>query len=124
MTNDLPDDERMTAAEFRSVGDFLGLTGEWLATHLEVTLRTIRSWQSGRHKIPDGVRQQMEAWEADTSTQVARLVESLLDVPEPTLLLPRADEDCSDTGWPARWWRHVAMRAAIEVPGLSIDHRA
>ena len=24
--------------------------------------------------------------------------------------------------WPARWWRHVVMRAATEVPGVEIDY--
>src|SRR5690606_40083818 len=43
----MPDDERMTPAEFRVVREFLGLTPEWLAAHLGVSGRTVRHWEQG-----------------------------------------------------------------------------
>src|SRR5690606_819281 len=52
----MPDDERMTPAEFRVVREFLGLTPEWLAAHLGVSGRTVRHWEQGKYAIPDGVR--------------------------------------------------------------------
>jgi hypothetical protein len=44
----------MTPAEFRVVREFLGLSIEWLAEHLEVNPRTVRHWEDGGYPIPDG----------------------------------------------------------------------
>lgn len=118
----VPDDERMTAAEFRTVREYLGLTAEWVADQLGVALRTVRRWEHGHSPIPDGVRQQMEAWEADTARAVGIYVEQLLDLPEPGVIAARDDTEVPG-GWPARWQRHVLARVAGEVPGLIITYR-
>lgn len=119
----VPNDERMTPAELRMVREYLGLSQQWVLDRLGVHQRTIRHWESGRNHIPDGVRLQLEAWEDDTAAQVGRLVTPLLDARDPVLVVPQTDEECAATGWPARWWRHVAARVAVEVPGLSITYR-
>lgn len=110
---------RMTAAEFRAVREHLGLTLDWCADELDVTERTVRNWESGRHSIPDGVRAEVEGWVDDTDDAVDALVAELLSGPYPVLRVPRHDPDAA---WPARWHRHVAMRVAAEVPGLSIRY--
>lgn len=116
----VPDDERMTPTECRAVREYLGLTQDETATRLGVTERTVRSWETGRHAIPDGVRCELEEWEDRTADAVGLLVQQLTDRPagagDPALIVPTEEHD----GWPARWWRHVAMRVAVEVPGLSI----
>lgn len=116
----VPADERMTPAEVRTVREYLGLTLADAASRLGVAESTVRHWEAGRYAVPDGVRIEMETWEDRTAAKIGALVEQLHDAPgEPVLLIPaREDRD----GWPARWWRHVAMRVAVEVPGLSIRY--
>lgn len=116
----VPDDERMTAAEFRAVREYLGLTLDWCADALDVVEKTVRNWEGGRHQIPDGVRCELESWEDAAAEAVGLLVAELLEAPgEPVLRVPRHDVG---SAWPARWHRHIAMRVAVEVPGLSIRY--
>jgi hypothetical protein len=120
----MPDDERMTDAEFRVVREYLGLTGEWLAVHLGVSARTVRHWEQGRYAIPDGVRLELEDLEGRTAEFVAGIVQALLDMPDPVVFVYRTDEQYHaynpDQPWPASWHRAVVARVAQEVPGLSI----
>ena len=110
--------DSMTAIEFKAVREYLGLDQEWVARSLGLTSnRQVRKWEAGDAPIPDGVRRQIKDWERQTGDVVGRTVEQLLDAPEPALALPREGEP---GGWPARWHRHVAMRVALEVPGLVI----
>lgn len=116
----VPDDERMTPAEVRAVREYLGLTLAEAADRLGVAESTVRHWEAGRYAVPDGVRCELESWEDQAAATVGALVEVLLDEPgEPVLAIPARGER---GGWPARWWRHVAMRVAVEVPGLSIRY--
>ncbi|MEU0991242.1 DUF1870 family protein [Streptomyces sp. NPDC005953] len=121
---DMPDDERMTDAEFRVVREFLGLTGDWLAAHLKVNPRTVRSWEQGRAPIPDGVRLRMEELEATTAATIGKAVKQLLDVSNPGVAVYRTDAEYHaahpTVGYPASWHRAVVARVAQEVPGLSI----
>lgn len=116
----VPDDERMTAAEVRAVREYLGLTLTEAADRLGVAESTVRHWEAGRYAVPDGVRIELETWEDRTAETVGMLVASILAATDdPVLTIPaRGDQ----AGWPARWWRHVAMRVAVEVPGLSIRY--
>lgn len=123
----MPEDERMTPAEFRVVREFLGLSGPWLARHLQVSDRTVRHWEQGRYPIPDGVRLAMERMEQDAASSVTAAVEALMDLPEPALVTYRTDEEFHaaqpDVTYPASFHRAVAARVAQEVPGLSIAYR-
>jgi hypothetical protein len=123
---DMPDDERMTDAEFRMVREYLGLTGDWLAGHLGVNPRTVRSWEQGRHPIPDGVRLEMERLEQQTSEFVGAVVAQLLDIAEPTVIVYRSDAEYHaahpEIKFPASWHRMVVARVAQEVPGLGISY--
>lgn len=115
----MPEDERMTDAEFKVVREFLGLTGDWLGDHLGVSSRTVRHWEQGKYPIPDGVRLALEALETTAGQQVAAAVEMLNDAPDPVLGLPR-NECPPECPWPPSWHRAIAARIALEVPGLSI----
>lgn len=122
----MPEDERMTDAEFRVVREFLGLTGDWLAAHLGVTGRTVRAWEAGKYPIPDGVRLEMEDLEARTGQFVSGIVEKLMDLPDPGVLTYRTDREYHaahpDIPFPASWHRAVVARIAQEVPALDIAY--
>jgi Domain of unknown function (DUF1870) len=121
---DMPDDERMSPAEFRVVREFLGLTGDWLARHLGVNPRTVRSWEQGRDPIPDGVRMAIEDLEHRTGQFIGSVIDKLMDTPDPAVITYRNDDDYRadhpDVPFPASWHRAVVARIAQEVPGLSI----
>jgi hypothetical protein len=122
----MPDDERMTDAEFRVVREFLGLTGDWLAGHLGVSPRTVRHWEQGKYPVPDGVRLEMEDLERRTGEWIDRLVPQLLDLPDPGAYVYRTDEDYHaahpEISFPASWHRAVVARIAQEVPALQIAY--
>ena len=123
----IPDDERMSAAEFRTITEFLGLSQVDIPAILGVNERTMRHWLSGRNLIPDRVRIRIEEIEAFTARAVGDVVDACMDIPDPTVLVYRTDEDMwaarpEFRPYPARWWRHVVAQAAIEVPALMIDY--
>lgn len=123
---DMPDDERMTDAELRVIREFLGLSPEWLAAHLEVSARTVRHWEAGRYAIPDGVRLEVEDLERRTGEFIAGIVPQLLDLPDPGVITYRDDAEYHaahpDVPFPASWHRTVVARVALEVPGLAVAY--
>ncbi|MFL0393600.1 helix-turn-helix domain-containing protein [Streptomyces albus] len=122
----MPEDERMTAAEFKVVREFLGLTGDWLAGHLGVSPRTVRHWEQGKYAIPDGVRLEIEKLERQTGEFVSGIVEKLMDLPDPGVITYRNDDEYHaahpEIPFPAAWHRAVVARVAQEVPALSITY--
>lgn len=122
----MPEDERMTDAEFKVVREFLGLTGDWLATHLSVSSRTVRHWEQGKFPIPDGVRLAMEDLERRTGEFIDGIVPQLLDLPDPGVVTYRTDAEYRaahpEIPFPAAWHRAVVARVAQEVPGLAIAY--
>jgi transcriptional regulator with XRE-family HTH domain len=122
----MPEDERMTDAEFKVVREFLGLTGDWLAGHLGVSARTVRHWEQGKYAIPDGVRLEMEDLERRTGEWIDRLVPQLMDLPDPGVYVYRTDEEYHEAHpevpLPASWHRAVVARVAQEVPALRIAY--
>lgn len=122
----MPDDERMTDAEFRVVREFLGLTPEWVADHLGVSARTLRHWEAGKYTIPDGVRLELEDLEARTAQFVAGVIGQLMDVPDPGVVTYRTDAEYHaahlEIPFPASWHRAVVARIAQGVPGLAIAY--
>ncbi|UYG15745.1 DUF1870 family protein [Brachybacterium huguangmaarense] len=120
---------RMTGGELMTIRDWLGLTGDVLASILGVDPRTVRAWESGKYRIPDGVREDIERIEADTATAVGELVDALNIARDPAVVVYRTDAELHDARpdtrhLTARWWRHVVARAAQEVPGIEIGTRA
>ncbi|GAA3267606.1 helix-turn-helix domain-containing protein [Streptomyces lavendulae] len=122
----MPEDERMTDAEFKVVREYLGLTGDWLAAHLGVSGRTVRHWEQGKFPIPDGVRLAMEDLEARTAQFIEGVSAKLMDIPDPGVLVYRTDAEyhAANPGseFPASWHRAVVARVAQEVPGLRIGY--
>lgn len=104
----------MSPAEFRMVREYLGLTGETLAEHLGVTLRSVRRWEHGHRPVSDGIRQQMEHLEETAARHVGELVDRLGEASDLVLSIPSA----ADSGW----WRMIAARVAAEVPGLYVRY--
>lgn len=123
----MPDDERMTSAELRVVREFLGLTPEWLAAHLNVSARTVRHWEQGKYAIPDGVRLEIEDLERRTGEFVSGVIDALMDLPDPAVVTYRDDAEYHAVQptieFPASWHRAVVARVAQEVPGLSVHFK-
>lgn len=108
---------KMTGIEFKARREYLGLDQDWIAARLGLTSeRQVRRWESGDAPIPEGVRHELDQWEAATAAEVDA-ISAALDDP-PTLALPRDDD-----AWPARWHRHVGIRVAQRVTGLAITER-
>ena len=122
----MPEDERMTDAEFRVVREHLGLTGDWLAAHLGVNPRAVRRWEQGLHPIPDGVRLAIEELEARTAEFISEIIPKLNDMPTPGILTYRTDSDYTahhpETQFPASWHRAAIARIAEEVDALEIAY--
>ena len=120
----MPADERMTPAEFRVAREWLGLTGDWLAAHLQVNPRTVRAWGQGKYPIPDGVREQIKALEHHTGEVVSEAITTLNDMADPAVVTYRSDAEyhAAQPGipFPASWHRAAVARVAQEVPGLVI----
>lgn len=125
------DDEYMTAAELRCAMDYLGLAQDDLARLLDVEERTVRRWLQGpvrnrANRIPTNVRLSIEDLEDRTAQAVGALVEELKGSTDVEVIVHRTDDEL----WadhpvyplPARWWRHIAMRAATEVPGVAMTY--
>jgi DNA-binding XRE family transcriptional regulator len=123
---DIPVDERMTDAEFRVIREYLGLTGQWIAQHLQVNERTVRAWEAGRYPIPEGVRLAIERLEADTGAFVSAAIDALMDLPEPGVVTYRSDQEYHAAnpgiGYPVSWHRAAIARIAQDVPGLVIAY--
>jgi transcriptional regulator with XRE-family HTH domain len=122
----MPEDERMTDAEFKVVREYLGLTGDWLADHLGISSRTVRHWEQGKYPIPDGVRLEMEDLERYTGNFVSAVIDHLTDLPDPGLITYRTDAEYHaahpEVQFPASWHRAVVARVAQEVPSLPIAY--
>lgn len=127
--DDMPGDERMTAAELRCVREWLGLTGEALGRLVGVTDRMVRRWEAGTHQIPDGARLEIERAEQTTADIVDGVVAQLKDARDPAVIVYPTDDDFR-AAYPnlpmmtAGWWRMVVMRACQEVPGVVIDYQS
>ena len=52
----------MTAAELRAYRHGFGLTQAVLATHIGVSTRAVRHWESGDRPVPSTVDRLVEAW--------------------------------------------------------------
>jgi len=122
----MPEDERMTDAEFKVIREHLGLSAPWLAAHLGVSERTVRHWEQGRYPIPDGVRLELEDLEKHTGAFLDGVIPKILDMPEPGILTYRTDDEYHaaqpEIDFPASWHRAVCARIAQEVPALSIAY--
>lgn len=125
----VPADGQMTPIEMKVVREALGPSREQLAAALNVGLRAVDDWESGRRTIPDGVRDDVERIESYTAEVADQLAARLLEHagPDPVFEVYDRDADMSALELPAaplapsaRWWRAVAYRVAEDVPGVRI----
>jgi transcriptional regulator with XRE-family HTH domain len=121
------EDEIMTPAELRVIREWLGLTGEALGQLVGVQDRTIRRWESGQDRIPDGARLDIEHLESLATEAVEALTSQLRDAAEISTLTYRTNEDFwahrpALAQYPASWHRAIIARVAHEVPGLEIGY--
>lgn len=115
----------MDGGELQMVREYLGLTGESLAGMLSVNPRTVRSWEAGKERIPERIREEVELIEAYTAAAVGELVAALHDDSDPVVLVYRSDLEFHAVHrayghLSARWWRMVVARACHEVPGVVV----
>lgn len=108
----------MSPAEIRMVREYLGLTRPWLAGWLGVAERTIARWEDGKSPVPDDVRLKLEALEGVAAEQVGQLVDALAVEDKVVLSIP----DTAAGGFTSGWWRMLAARVAVEVPGLYVRY--
>ena len=118
-------DDRMDPGELQAVREYLGLTGEALAAMLSVNPVTLRRWEPGRDPIPYRVREEVEQIEEVTARAVDEVVAALEDARDVAVTVYRTDADMHTARpdlerLPARWWRHVVMRACERVDGVEI----
>ncbi|MFJ2217730.1 helix-turn-helix domain-containing protein [Streptomyces sp. NPDC101062] len=122
----MPEDERMTPAELRVVREYLGLTPEWLTTHLNITGRQVRNWEQGKTPIPDAHRLEIQNLERYTGNFVSAVSDHLMDLPDPGVITYRNDAEYHaahpEVRFPASWHRAVIARVAQEVHGLTIAY--
>lgn len=116
----------MSAASFRTVRSFLGLSDQWIATHLGVHVRTVRKWGAGDSSVPKSAAAFLRELDVETASAVSVYVEAFTDHEDSwPFRIPRSDEESE--GWeefpgkPVGWWRNLAARVCQRVPGLWID---
>ena len=120
----MPEDERMTSAQFKVAREFLGFTGDWLADWFSVNPRTVRGWEQGRSPVPTDVCKVMGDFLGEAADIVGDEVEELLEVPGPVYVTFRDDDEYHNAypkvPYPASWHRALAGRIAQAVPGLRV----
>src|SRR5690554_7805945 len=120
----------LTAAEFKTLREHLGIPGEWLARRFGVSDRSVRHWDSGKYPVPERISRWL-VWLAEaTEATVAGIAERLESSPERLLVTYRNDEErvaddpyrglYPDDDLPAAWHRRMAARVAERVPGLRL----
>lgn len=125
----------LTAAEFKTLREHLGIPGEWLARRFGVSDRSVRHWDSGKYPVPERISRWM-VWLAEaTEATVAGIAERLETSPESERLLVTYRNDAElyarvaddpyrglypDDDVPSAWHRRMAARVAERVPGLRL----
>lgn len=108
----------MTAAEFQTTREALGLTGDWLAGHLGVSPRSVRHWEQGKYAIPAGVCDEMHMLEGAARRRFEELAgeadEAIGRRESVRLTVYRSTEEyhAAEPGatMPASWHRAIAYR--------------
>lgn len=108
----------MSAAEFKMVREAWGWTLDAIAEYLTVDPRTVRRWESGASRVPEGVREGMELLEHHLNATVEDLATRLRDSAVVVLEIPAGDAG----GLPAACWRAIGYRVAEDVPELYVTY--
>lgn len=92
-----------TGAEFRNRREEFGLSAEWLADQLRVTLKTVQRWENGHRRIPEGLVDDMDLLSEAMGEGMARpWAEHLLKTDDAVMMIPRKG---THFGLPASWYR-------------------
>ena len=125
----------LTAAEFKTLREHLGIPGEWLARRFGVSDRSVRHWDSGKYPVPERISRWLRWLAEDTEVTVSWIAERLETSPESERLLVtyRNDEELDagaaddpyrglypDDDLPSAWHRRMAARVAERVSGLRL----
>lgn len=124
----------MSSAEFRCLREFLGLSPEWLAEHLDVQERTVHRWSTSDTHVPEGVAERMRLIARDTAAYVSTLARTggtVFTYRNDAQFLRSADISTLPTDhrhhasiFPASWHRAVAARVLDAQSGVTIDYAA
>lgn len=118
-----PEPELLTGGEQQTIREYLGLTGDALASFVGVNPRTLRSWEQGRELVAVRVRAEVAELEHMTDDAVEMLVAVLQR--DPGIVVYRTEAPMV-TARPdlahmtARWWRHVVARARQRLPCTAV----
>ncbi len=122
----------MTAAEFRIARESLGVSDQWLADHLGVSLRTMQRWGQGHSRLSLSVVERVEMLLDTTDVFVEAVVAELEADPDPdddgwqwvtTYPTDRAYlAEHPDATWPASWHRAAMGRVAARVEGVRVRY--
>jgi transcriptional regulator with XRE-family HTH domain len=73
---------RMTAAEFKTIRESLGVSIQWLAKEVGVKPRSVMAWESGQTEITASAAHMLERLELAVEIQVDDAVTELLENPD------------------------------------------
>lgn len=125
----------MTGAEFRTLRESLGLSGDQLAQLLDVRDRTVRRWEAGDQAVPDGAGEDLARIDAMLERAVLEMVDVLQEqiaehgAPQSiTLVRYRTDEDLGRyrpdmAAWPACVHSALVDRVRLAAARLGIASR-
>lgn len=109
----------MTSAEFRILREQLGVTTDWLAEQFGVDHRTVRRWDTGASRVPDGVAADMDRIRAATDDFVDQVASEVVDADQEQLVVYRDEvqfrESWPGLNYPAGWHRAAIGRVAAET---------
>lgn len=118
----------MSAAEFRSIRERLGLSVEWIADKLaRRDVKAVRRWEQGRNPIPAPARDRLLVLKQEADEFVDELVDDMTGEKDPVLeTLPANEEGAGPSGlvYPATWHRAIAARVMEQVPQLRLVYPA
>lgn len=120
----------MTAAQFRATYSYLGFSLSELATELDISLNSARSWDKGSRPVPAGVQQELSQIVSETNQAIDYLAHHFdthraewpMDIPRTAEdipgMIPALNLSFSPT---VGWWKHAGIRVCDRVPGLTLD---
>lgn len=120
----------MTAAELRLARETLGVPAQWLADRLNVTLRTVRRWESTGPVSAHAAavtRDLLRAQDEFVDAVVAALSDDNTAGETDLWVSTYANDDDyhaehPDLLWPASWHRAAMARAARALPGVRVTY--
>jgi hypothetical protein len=111
-----------TPAGFVATREALGLETEWLASAWGVSPMAIAAWEAGLEAIPDNLAYQLERLAVDFEDAVDAAVKAAIAPTRGVAMTYQFDEDSLFAcGFPARWHRAVARRAALRA-GTKLEY--